>query len=149
MQRFNGNLSRLSRLDDALKAAAKEATEVASTIGWAAARHASRGGRSLTRLAEEDHPYARRHGRARLDPSIINMQTGRFYRGWKQGEVVTTDRGAKGRVYNQTNRARWMFGTRLMVERPVWLPIEGAIDRYLGSDAIEAIVANAIQKALQ
>lgn len=148
MQRFNGRLSNLSRIDGALRDAAGEMVRQASSVGGKAAREASSGRYSLSRLAEMDHPYARRHGVARLDPATINVQTGRFLRGWREGAIMMTRRGAKGRVFNQTDRARWMFGTRLMVERPVWLPIEAAVDRYLGSDAVEAIVADAIRKAL-
>lgn len=56
----------------------------------------SSGSYSLKELRKMDHPYARRHGRPRLAPGIINQQTGVFQSSWRQetsssnGAMITT-----------------------------------------------------------
>lgn len=70
-------------------------------------------------LRELDHPYARRHGVAKRDPSIINVRSGRFSRSWSTLSPRARARRVHSRVRNRDPKARFMFGTELMLPRPI------------------------------
>ena len=84
---------------------------------------------SSEQLKDEDHPYARRHGRALRDPSIINTQSGKFVALWREAGLTHSGGKMSGRVENPgyivRGRRRWNLaqllndGTRLMVPRPI------------------------------
>ena len=81
---------------------------------------ASSGTATEADLRREDHPYARRHGTARRDPSLINARSGRFRRAWRSRRPQRAGRGrVVSRVRNFDPKARYMFGTKLMLPRPI------------------------------
>jgi hypothetical protein len=49
-------------------------------------------------LRRLDHPYARRHGTAKKDPSIINVRSGRFRRSWATLSPRVQNRRVTSRV---------------------------------------------------
>lgn len=103
--------------------------------GFDEARRLSSGTFSLAMLAAMDHPYARRHGKALLDPATINVQTGAFFQHWR-----TTKQADGGQIRNDDEKADFLkFGTETMVERP----IEDEVEAFVASQ-IEGIIADQI-----
>ena len=80
---------------------------------------------SLKQLADMGHPYARRNPRPPVKPWIINAQNRALHNAWATTYARTSD-GARATVYNRAPYAKYMRGTRYMIERPV---IEEAIRR--------------------
>jgi hypothetical protein len=80
---------------------------------------ASSGTLTESDLRRLDHPYARRHGTAKKDPSIINVRSGRFKRSWSALNPRLRARRVTSRVRNRDPKARFMFGTELMLPRPI------------------------------
>ena len=78
---------------------------------------------SSAQLAAEDHPYAKRHGAPMRDPSVINIQTGRFQAGWG----LSLRPGANRYDINAHNEVPYADflkqGTRLMFARPMDLRV--------------------------
>lgn len=121
----------LRQLPRALEAAAADATAPLQQLAHAALIERSSGTLTAQDLAQLDHPYARRHGRALRDSARINRRTGRFAAGW---EMLPAERGrgvVRRRIVNRTDRARWMHGTRYMVERPLTRVVALALRRRL------------------
>ena len=80
----------------------------------------SSGPYSLQKLADMDHPYAKRHGTPQLDPSIINLQTGRFRSSWATEAVIWTGGYSVARLINDNPVAdKLRLGTQFMFARPV------------------------------
>lgn len=83
----------------------------------------SSGGYSPKRLAQLDHPYAKRHGpfgSGLLDPARINSQTGEFRAAWGVSLPESSDRGVTGRLFNMDDKADFIqYGTEFMVVRPI------------------------------
>lgn len=105
--------------------------EVAQRVALPAAIDASSGDITTAQLRREDHPYAKRHGAPRRDPSRINTQTGSFRSMWR---AVGTAIG--GQVLNDSRVADWLEqGTDTMFARPV---LARVVDR-LDSDAEMAL----------
>ena len=75
-------IARLDRMARALPAAMRGAEQENGQALLAAARQHSHGAFSSRMLAAMGHPYSRRHRRARLDPGVINIQSGRFAASW-------------------------------------------------------------------
>jgi hypothetical protein len=80
---------------------------------------ASSGTLTESDLRRLDHPYARRHGVAKKDPEIINKRGGRFSRSWSTLSPRARTRRVHSRVRNLDPKARYMFGTELMLPRPI------------------------------
>lgn len=71
-------------------------------------------------LAAMDHPYARRHGRPLLDPSIVNVQSGLFRQSWQVERKAFAKGGDQFTVANRTSYADYLDqGTRFMFARPI------------------------------
>lgn len=80
----------------------------------------STGTTKTAQLRLEDHPYARRHGRPRRDPSIINVQSGLFISQWARNGPMPHAAGAHGEVSNDTPYAQFLeSGTIRMFQRPL------------------------------
>ena len=96
--------------------------------GLEEARRRSSGRYSLTDLARMDHPYARRHGSPRLDPSVINSQSGVFRSAWRGDNPMATDGAVSGRIFNDSAVADYLDkGTRTMFARPIGAAVEETV----------------------
>ena len=74
---------------------------------------------SAADLAAAGHPYARLHpGRLPVAAHIINKQLGKFHRSWHWNFIVTPNK-AQGTIWNAADYAKFMYGTKYMIERPV------------------------------
>jgi hypothetical protein len=94
-------------------------------------RHSS-GPHSLVELAAMDYPYARRHGRALLDPSTINVQSGEFRAAWSAPQVMRFGQDLSARLVNDADVANWLRdGTRYMVPRPIGDYLESYAEKEL------------------
>ena len=75
---------------------------------------------SLADLRRAGHPYARLHpGRLPVAAHIINKQLGKFHRSWRWNFIVGGNMNAKGTIWNAAKYAKFMLGTKYMIERPV------------------------------
>lgn len=107
----------LSEMVDDLKAVrAKTQDEVAQDV-LAEALRLSSGTLSYADLAKMDHPYAKRHGEPRLNPSIINAHTeGGFRDSWR----IRYESDGSITVYNDSPHASFLEdGTPKMFRRPI------------------------------
>lgn len=106
----------LTELVDDLKALkGKTQDEVAREV-LAEAIRLSSGTLSYADLARMDHPYAKRHGTPRLDPSMINTHTDQFRQSWK----TRHESDGSITIYNDAPYAQFlMTGTPTMFRRPV------------------------------
>lgn len=74
---------------------------------------------SIADLRRMGHPYSRlRPGRLPVAAHIINRQLGKFHRSWHWNFIVGNDL-FKGTVWNAAKYAKFMLGTKYMIERPV------------------------------
>ena len=74
---------------------------------------------SLADLRRMGYPYARLHpGRLPVAAHIINKQLGKFHRSWHWNFIVGTNM-AKGTIWNKAKYAKFMLGTKYMIERPI------------------------------
>jgi hypothetical protein len=106
----------LTELVDDLKAAKLSVKEEAARAVMAEAIRLSSGTHTYAQLAAMDHPYARRHGSPRLDPSVINAHTELFKNSWK----IRHESDGSMTVYNDAPYAQFlMTGTPTMFRRPV------------------------------
>ena len=98
----------------------------------ASVRKWSSGTATTAQLRREDHPYARRHGRPRRNPALINVQSGVFLRGW-QLEGPRLEQGAATlSAVNETPYARYLeHGTRTMFARPLVERVEAELKPLL------------------
>lgn len=124
----------LARLGMRIEKTAMRGVDAAAKGGVEYARMRSSGTFSLAFLAAMDHPYARRHGRPRLDPAMINEQSGAFKEHWK------TERTGEGaRIKNEDPKAQWLTdGTRFMFERP----IDADVEEYVRGSARTIVEAH-------
>ena len=106
-----------------LQEKATEAIKLDIEQGRAELILASSGTHSSEDLYNAGHPYARRAPQVAYDPSIINAQTGEFRDAWfaEAPEVTEEPTGTvvTARCVNRDPKAHFMFGTPLMVKRPV------------------------------
>jgi hypothetical protein len=86
----------------------------------ATADRRSSGPFSLSELARRDHPYAQRHPRPLLEPSMVNEQTGAFRRMCEKRRLSRLH----GQVVNDSPVAKFFEGTETMVERPIGEAVE-------------------------
>lgn len=77
-------------------------------------------------LRRMDHPYAKRHGAPKLNPGIINAQSGDFRGAWEREEPKADGDGLTSALYNTDPKAeKWLQpGTKFMVARPIDAAIE-------------------------
>lgn len=106
-----------ARLEHEMRAAAEDAADAV----LAAAVRLSSGTLSLGDLAAEDHPFARRHGRPRRDPGVLNVQSGVFRASWERTPVRREGDALRVDVWNVDPKARQFLepGTGAMFARPV------------------------------
>jgi hypothetical protein len=101
----------------------REAVRVARTTvaaGENEAKKLSSGPFSMVELAKKDHPYARRHGSPRLDPSVINVQSGVFRQSWFTSLPTMAQSKVSARLVNDSEVADFLqYGTRKMFARPI------------------------------
>jgi hypothetical protein len=84
------------------------------------ARNLSSGPFTSSQLAAMDHPFAVRHGSPRLDPGVINKQTGLFYRSWVADRVRLPDGSLSLVVRNRAPYAPYLeHGTSTAFARPL------------------------------
>jgi len=99
-----------------INAATKKSTEAVYTK---ARQFSQRRFASLADLRKMGHPYAAKHpGRLPVAAHIINKQLGKFHRSWHWNFIVGTNM-AKGTIWNAAKYAKFMLGTKYMIERPV------------------------------
>lgn len=127
-----------------LRHAALEAdrkAELAAQRVLGVARRRSSGPFNSADLRSKDRPYATRHPRPLLDPSMVNVQSGSFRDAWRVKYVGPGFR----QVVNDSPVADFLqFGTRTMVARPVAEATEReALRRFgwLGEDESLAFLA--------
>jgi hypothetical protein len=83
-------------------------------------------------LIEWDHPYAKRHGSVQrgLDASVINRQTGLFYRSWTIYYLPTPSGMVVPVVRNNAPYAKYLeTGTSKMFARPMGPRLEFFAER--------------------
>lgn len=87
----------------------RAAAAVANTLDdlQRAAEGRSRGPLTPADLRRLDHPYARRHG-PRLNPDIVNEQSGGFAGNWRQDGPHVRAGGIEGSVYNADPKAPFL-----------------------------------------
>jgi hypothetical protein len=120
MREFDQAIRRLKRFRSDLKTIVQWSEEKTAKEGVAYAKRRSSGKRSLNELARKklDHPYAKRHGKPRLDPSIINSQSGEFRSSWEIQEGNTLEAGIA--IVNFSPSAGYLEeGTKYMFARPI------------------------------
>lgn len=80
----------------------------------------SQGTKSYQDLADEDHPYATRHGSPQSDPGIINKHSGEFADAWQPPDVMVLGDTLHGRIINDSPVADFLNdGTTHMFARPI------------------------------
>ncbi len=110
-------------VQDLRSAKVKTEMEVAQDV-LAEALRLSSGTLSYADLARMDHPYARRHGSPRMDPSVINAHTELFKQSWR----IRREADGSLTIYNDAPYATFlMTGTRTMFRRPVDDVLRGMI----------------------
>ncbi len=92
--------------------------------GLKLAQKMSEGPYSQAALRRLGHPYAKRSPSPPMAPGIINMgPSKRFRKGWRRvqkGYIMSGPRNALvSTLYNNSPEARFMRGTRYMIERPI------------------------------
>lgn len=108
LRKFKGRLE--NEIDKAETQTARE--------GLKKAVQQSSGRITTAQLRREDHPYAKRHKKAKRDPGIINSQTGEFKSEWHVEKGRTIENGPA--IVNFSRKAGWLqAGTRTMVARPI------------------------------
>lgn len=80
---------------------------------------ASSGTVSTKHLRLMGHPYAIRDPQTPLNPAVINDQGGDFARKWQKVAPRLLGGVLRSRVVNTSQVAKYMFGTKLMVTRPI------------------------------
>jgi hypothetical protein len=107
---------RAEQVDRAVRAAERENLRDALTI----AQRLSSGPFAAAALRLMGHPYATRSPRPPVDPSIINVQTGRFRAAWTATGPFTSRGGLVSRLVNRSPYAvLLMAGTARMIARPI------------------------------
>lgn len=126
--------------------AAAEAESVAELVEHA--EDLSSGPHSTAELRQMDHPLAKRHGYPRLDPTIINVQTGGFVSAWRGEGPAESGDGLSSRVFNVDRKARYLEQPDGGAKSPMFArhPHERAADETAA--AREARLADAIERAL-
>lgn len=104
--------------------------------GLVEAQVMSQGTASLSVLASEDHPYAKRHGFPLRNPAIINEQTGKFLRDWRKKDATVSASKIEGSVENRNRVADYLTQPKgsprsKMFIRPIDLVIEAKMTATL------------------
>jgi hypothetical protein len=100
----------------------------------------SQGGYSLARLAQMGHPYAKAHPNPPQDAAIINAQERVFLRSWFVSQPIVTSDGTYASVFNTAPHAIFLFGTSLMIARPIWKRIAQRVEKSRRARLWNAIV---------
>lgn len=133
LKRFQAKLKR--QLEAAEAKTAKEALKIA--------KKQSSGSVSTAQLIKEDHPFAKRHGSPKRDPSTINVQSGAFRAEWHIQNGNSLDDGPA--VVNYSRVARFLQeGTASMFARPIEAVVIAKLQSIRPKNLDQA-VAKAIQ----
>lgn len=84
-----------------------------------AADRQSAGPYSQAELTKAGHPYARRAPQSGYDPAVINRGKGVFRASWKASGPTSGAGGVVTRIWNTDPNAKYLLGTKAMIERPV------------------------------
>lgn len=139
------SIAQLEKLRDVIDSGAEAGLHDLVDHGVEVARRLSSGSEITGNLSQADlnrmdNPYARRHGRPRLQPGIINMQRGVFYAAWKSAVLG----GNYAKIVNDSDVADFLqFGTEFMFERPIAQLVEQRL-----AETVLGILVPSIQKAL-
>lgn len=118
MSAFRDAAKDLKRFKQKLVKQLEEAEAKTAREGLKIARKQSSGSVSTSQLRKEDHPYAKRHGSPKRDPSTINVQSGEFRAEWHVQIGNSLDDGPA--IVNYSRVARFLQeGTTTMFARPV------------------------------
>ena len=79
----------------------------------------SSGPHSTAHLRAAGHPYSRRRPDASYDAAIVNFQTGSLRSAWQAALPAVSGDSVVGGVVNRDRAAKYMSGTKRMIERPV------------------------------
>lgn len=125
-----------------LKKAVIDAEKKSVKQAWMLAVSYSVGPFSQSELTKMGHPYARRHGSPRLDPNILNIQTGKFAASWRFEEPTESGDAIVAHLYNIDEKAGRFLerGTRYMFARQPHVKVAAAI-RGARIDNLSAAVA--------
>lgn len=133
----------LARLAESLRLAAKFAVIETAYAARARAVELSSGPHSYADLAALGHPYALRHGSPKLDPNVVNVQSGQFRAAWEvtgpteQGDAIVA--ALQNTAPHADDLAEGLVdGRRLMFPRRPDLQVEselaGELERRLASE---------------
>jgi len=107
----------------------------------------SSGGFSTATLRSMGHPYARaERGQQRLEPARINAQSRALVRGWAISPIERRGGTVSASLYNEAPEARFMAGTRTMVERPLPEKVLAEIEQ---ANAVEEALERAISEVMR
>lgn len=98
---------------------------------------------SSPELAAMKHPYAkrRRKGQARLDPGVINVQTGEFLFGWEDEGPEERGDTIFSQVFNETPHAEYLAkGALFMVALPLPEKVKDATEVRVDDRRRRAVV---------
>lgn len=122
MAQFKDAARDLKRFQQRLVRSIQEAEARTAKSGLEIARKQSSGTTSTAQLRKEDHPYAKRHGSPKRDPSTINVQSGAFRAEWHIQTGRSLEDGPA--IVNYSKVAGFLqAGTPTMFERPVELVV--------------------------
>jgi hypothetical protein len=137
-------IRKIEQLERAADEGAKRGSERLLSRGLSLAKKRTSGRRSLAELRRRDHPYATRHGSPLLEPSIVNIQSGRLLSRWYAFRLPGGWGGSyRGRIINDDPATEFLDGTRVMFPRPVARVVSAA----LGREA-ESLVAREVARAI-
>lgn len=138
----------IAGIPDEVRGRLRDSMERVTRLALTEARQLSSGDATPQQLAREDHPYARRHGRPKRRPDLINRQTGTFHDAWG---IVPPDEAADelfAGLENSAPHAEFLWsphsdypdgGTILAFGRPIGAAVEDAV-----RGEFERVVAGAL-----
>ena len=129
----------LRRKANALERSVRAAEAASARQALALARNFSTGSLSRGDLRRMGHPY-RRGGRGFGD--FVNLQTGRFYLGWRVSGPRKTSGGLKTTLLNTVPYAKFILrGTRRMVARPILKRVQMKLTKFRALQHRQALKA--------
>lgn len=120
-----------------------DAVNISTWEGLRFAVQSSSGLWSTAILRKADHPYAKRHSALKLNPGVINAQTGAFRADWRPSYALKTDfstRGVTAAITNDNEVADYLtFGTMFMHARPVDKRVEARWARIATREILKTV----------
>lgn len=99
-------------------------------------------------LRRLDHPYAKRHGRARRDPAILNRKSGETATAWRLRPSRKVSGGTRGRVVNRSRAAQWIKRAGEPASKQVVRPVIARVLRRIRGER-QRRLRTAIQSVLK